>query len=151
MFATSRIIPLPNLPSLLCMQYHKLFIMLGALFAMTAVMLGAFGAHVLKGYLSAEDLAGFKTGVSYQFYHALGLIAMGIIRRRWTTTRIKWAGLLMVAGVVFFSGSLYALTLAELAGVQRLISVLGPITPLGGLCFILSWGLLLLESLHNHR
>ncbi len=133
------------------MQYHKLFITLGALFAMTAVMLGAFAAHFLKAHLPAEDLANFKTGVSYQFYHALGLIAMGIIRRRWPTAPIKWAGLLMAAGIALFSGSLYALSLADAAGFQRLPSVLGPITPLGGLCFILSWGLLFLESLRNHR
>ncbi len=133
------------------MQYHKLFITLGALFAMTAVILGAFGAHFLKAHLPAEDLANFKTGVNYQFYHALGLLALGLIRRRWHTNFIKWSGLLMAAGIVFFSGSLYFLAIMDTAGLGAAAAIVGPITPLGGLCFIAAWGLLFLESLRSHK
>ena len=133
------------------MQYHKLFITLGALFAMTAVILGAFGAHFLKAHLPPEDLANFKTGVNYQFYHALGLLALGLIRRRWHTDAIKWSGLLMAAGIVFFSGSLYFLSIMDTAGLGAAAAIVGPITPLGGLCFIAAWSLLFLESLRSHK
>jgi len=142
--------PSENLPTRI-MQYHKLFITLGSLFAMTAVILGAFGAHFLKSHLPAEDLANFKTGVSYQFYHALGLLALGLIRRRWHMATIKWAGILMATGIVLFSGSLYFLSIMDTAGFGAAAAIVGPVTPLGGLCFILSWGLLFLESLRSHK
>ncbi len=133
------------------MKYHKLFIGLGAFFGMAAVILGAFGAHFLKAHLPPDDLANFKTGVNYQFYHALGLLAIGLIRHRWRTTLIKAAGLLMTVGIVLFSGSLYLLATMDAAGFASLAALLGPITPLGGLCFIIAWALLLIESLRTHH
>jgi uncharacterized membrane protein YgdD (TMEM256/DUF423 family) len=102
----------------------------GAINAFLAVACGAFGAHGLKRRLDAERLAIFETGARYHMYHAFALIAVS-----WLATRGKGAdtaGALFLAGIVLFSGSLYALALS---GVRKL----GAITPLGGLCFLLGW------------
>jgi Uncharacterized small membrane protein len=115
------------------MQIAKTFLLLGSLNAMLAVILGAFGAHGLKSRLAAGMLAVFQTGVQYHFYHALGLILIGIIAMQFTPAMwLKSAGWLMLAGIILFSGSLYILSIT---GVRWL----GAITPLGGLAFILAW------------
>ena len=109
------------------------FIIIGAICAAVAVMLGAFGAHALKSKLDANMLAVFQTGVEYQFYHALGLLVIGLLLMSpQAPAGTKTAGWLLIAGIILFSGSLYALTLSG----QR---VLGMITPFGGLAFILGW------------
>ena len=113
----------------------KLFISLGAVNAMTAVILGAFGAHALKDKLSSQALTTFQTGVEYHFYHSLGLVLVGLIIRQVPLTGIKVTGWLMFTGIILFSGSLYLLAIT---GVRQL----GMITPMGGLCFIVAWGLL---------
>jgi uncharacterized membrane protein YgdD (TMEM256/DUF423 family) len=110
----------------------RLFVVLGALSALVAVGLGAFGAHGLRGRLSPDMLGVFETGVRYQMYHALGLLACGWAVARWPTGAVTAAGWLFVAGTLVFSGSLYALTLSG----QRW---LGTITPLGGLAFLAGW------------
>lgn len=115
---------------------HKLFLILGAIAMALAVMLGAFGAHGLKSRLSQEMLDIFETGVSYHFYHAIGLLILGIIARYLPdSSLLHWSGWLMVAGILVFSGSLYLLSSSG-------IRWLGAITPIGGLCFIASWILL---------
>jgi uncharacterized membrane protein YgdD (TMEM256/DUF423 family) len=98
----------------------KLLIALGAAFAALAVAFGAFGAHALRARLSTDLLAVYQTGVLYHFWHALGILA------------VRAAGWLLAAGIVLFSGSLYALALTG----ERW---LGAITPAGGLAFILGW------------
>ncbi len=121
-------------------RYHpgvvdRIFITLGALSAFLAVAAGAFGAHALRDRLSADMLQVFQTGVTYQMYHALGLLAVGILLARFSVDGSAWltaAGWLFIAGSVLFSGSLYALSLTG-------ISWLGAITPLGGLAFLLGW------------
>jgi uncharacterized membrane protein YgdD (TMEM256/DUF423 family) len=114
----------------------KLFISLGSINAAIAVALGAFGAHALKNSLSKDMLAVFETGVQYHFYHALGLLVVGLIATHLPeSSLLQWSGWLMVAGIVFFSGSLYIL-----AGSG--ISWLGAITPIGGTAFIVAWLLL---------
>ena len=119
----------------------KLFISLGSLNAMLAVMLGAFGAHALKERLSPEMMEVFHTGVQYHFYHALGLILIGLVAYHFPeSVWLKWAGWLMFAGIVLFSGSLYIL-----AGTG--IRWLGAITPVGGTAFIISWILLTIAVL----
>ena len=102
---------------------------------MTAVILGAFGAHALKDKLSSQALTTFQTGVEYHFYHSLGLVLVGLIIRQVPLTGIKVTGWLMFTGIILFSGSLYLLAIT---GVRQL----GMITPMGGLCFIVAWGLL---------
>lgn len=106
----------------------------GALFAFFGVGLGAFGAHALKGKLAPDMLVIFQTGVQYHLWHALGVILIGVLAHLLPAARaLPIAGWLMVAGIALFSGSLYALSVTG-------IRMLGAITPLGGLAFLLAWG-----------
>lgn len=112
---------------------HKLFLITGAAAMALAVALGAFGAHGLKNMLTDEMLVIFETGVQYHFYHALGLLMLGLLSHYMPgSLLLKWSGWLMIAGIVIFSGSLYLLSTTD-------IRWLGAITPIGGLCFIASW------------
>lgn len=114
----------------------RLYLIAGALNAMLAVGLGAFGAHGLKGRLSAELLAVYQTGVQYHIYHSLGLLLIGILALHLPASIwLKWSGALMLFGILCFSGSLYLLAVT---GVRWL----GAITPLGGLAFLIAWLLL---------
>ncbi|MDZ7716123.1 MAG: DUF423 domain-containing protein [Balneolaceae bacterium] len=114
----------------------KLFTALGSINALISVLLGAFGAHALKSRLSAEMMDIFQTGVQYHFYHALGLLAVGIIAYHLPESSwLRWSGWLMFAGILIFSGSLYILSATG-------IKWLGAITPIGGTAFILAWVLL---------
>ena len=113
----------------------KLFLTAGGLAALAAVVLGAFGAHALKSRLSAEMLSVWHTGVEYHVYHALGLLAAGLVATQLPESALlKWSGWLMLAGIALFSGSLYALALSG----ERW---LGAITPIGGLGFLAAWAL----------
>ena len=106
---------------------------LGALNGALAVMAGAFGAHALRERLPENLLRAFETGTQYHVYHALGLILVGLAMHAWPdSTPLRRAAVLMLAGIVLFSGSLYALALSG-------VTVLGAITPLGGLAFIAAW------------
>lgn len=104
----------------------------GAIFMALAVLLGAFGAHALKKILSADMLAIYHTAVQYQFYHALGLLAVGIIGLHYPSKWVRWSGIFLMAGIVLFSGSLYVLSLSE-------IKTFGAITPIGGTAFVIGW------------
>ncbi len=116
----------------------KLFLILGALSAFLAVLLGAFGAHALKTRLSADMMAVFHTGNQYHFYHALGLLLIGLVAVQLPdSTLLRTAGWLMLAGTVLFSGSLYVMAIS---GVRWL----GVVTPFGGLTFLVAWLLLAL-------
>jgi uncharacterized membrane protein YgdD (TMEM256/DUF423 family) len=110
----------------------RVFIGLGSILAAAAVAAGAFGAHALKGRLSPEMLAVFETGVRYQLVHALALLAVAWAATRWRSPAIAAAGWLFAAGIVLFSGSLYALCVTGARG-------LGVVTPLGGVAFIAGW------------
>jgi uncharacterized membrane protein YgdD (TMEM256/DUF423 family) len=111
----------------------RLFFALGALSGAMAVALGAFGAHGLKGRLAADLLATFETGVRYQMYHALALLAVAWAVTHWAGSHLPVAaGWLFVAGTVLFSFSLYLLALTGLRW-------LGAITPLGGVAFVVGW------------
>lgn len=119
----------------------KSWVISGSILAMLAVALGAFGAHGLEGRIEEKLLAAYKTGVQYHMYHALGLIAVALLFDKLRSTSLaKWSGMLMVAGIVLFSGSLYAMALTGL-------TVLGAITPAGGVCFIAGWALLAAAAL----
>ncbi len=114
----------------------KLFLALGCINAMLVVLIGAFGAHGLKARLTVENMAVFQTGVQYHFYHAVGLILLGLIALQIPITPyLRWSGWLMLVGIVLFSGSLYALSITN-------IRWLGMITPFGGMTFIIAWLLL---------
>jgi uncharacterized membrane protein YgdD (TMEM256/DUF423 family) len=119
------------------------FLLISALSGLTSVALGAFAAHGLRGRLEPTLLAAFQTGVQYQMYHALALLGLAVLLRLMgPSSWLSAAGWLFIAGVVLFSGSLYALAL----GAPRW---LGPITPLGGLCFLLGWAALAVFAFKN--
>lgn len=108
----------------------------GGVNGLLAVALGAFGAHALKTRLSIEMLTVYQTGVQYHLAHALAILLMASLSDRFSVARSGW---LFVAGIVLFSGSLYALALTG-------IKILGAITPLGGICFLSGWALLVLSA-----
>lgn len=110
----------------------RVLLLLAALFGFTGVGLGAFAAHGLQGQLSAEYLAVFHTAVHYQMLHALGLLALAGLWQRLGGRLLMAAGLCFCAGILLFSGSLYALTLTG-------IRALGMITPVGGLTLLAGW------------
>jgi uncharacterized membrane protein YgdD (TMEM256/DUF423 family) len=110
----------------------------GALTAAVAVALGAFGSHFLKTRLPESALLTFETGVRYQFYHAFALLLVGFAGDRWTSRWLKWSGICFLSGILFFSGSLYAITLFKLF-LRDNIGAWGLITPAGGLLLILGW------------
>jgi len=113
----------------------RLFLVAGGLAALLAVALGAFGAHALKSRLPAEMLAAWHTGVEYQVYHALGLLAVGLLATQVPDSALlKGSGWLMLAGMGLFSGSLYVLALSG-------STWLGAITPVGGAAFLVAWSL----------
>lgn len=111
----------------------KLFLILGGINAALVVMLGAFGAHGLKAKLTAEMLAVYQTGVHYHLFHALGLLAVGLVASQIAdSVWLKWSGWLMLAGIILFSGSLYVLSVSGMRW-------LGMVTPFGGAAFIAAW------------
>ncbi len=103
----------------------------GVLLALATVF-GAFGAHALKAQLAPDRLQVYETAVRYHFFHALGLLGIGLTMRFVDAGPVRWAALLVLIGIVLFSGSLYALTF----GAPR---VLGAVTPVGGLAMIAGW------------
>jgi|TARA_B100000809_G_scaffold265075_1_gene322761 uncharacterized membrane protein YgdD (TMEM256/DUF423 family) len=107
----------------------------GSVLCGLGVILGAFGAHGLRARLSPEMLVVFETGVRYHLIHALGLLAVAWAASRWPGSYVSIAGYLFVAGIFIFSGSLYVLAITG-------IRWLGAITPIGGVCLIVGWGLL---------
>ncbi|KNH27384.1 MULTISPECIES: DUF423 domain-containing protein [Pseudomonas] len=108
------------------------FLMLAAFFGFTGVALGAFAAHGLKSRLSAEYLAIFHTGVTYQLVHTLALLGVALLATQIPGRLITWAGASFAIGILLFSGSLYLLTITG-------ISKLGIVTPFGGLAFLVGW------------
>ncbi|WP_445665268.1 DUF423 domain-containing protein [Fodinibius sp. AD559] len=122
---------------------QKLFLIIGSIAMALAVGLGAFGAHGLKEILTDEMLDIFETGIKYHFYHAIGLLVVGLVAQLIPNSSfLQWSGWLMLAGIIIFSGSLYILSISG-------IRWIGAITPIGGLCFIVAWILLALASWQN--
>lgn len=117
---------------------HKGFLRTAAIMGLLAVTLGAFGAHGLKQIVPPEAITTFETGVRYQFYHALALLAAGMLFERFPLRSIRYAGICFITGIVLFSGSLYALTLLQATSTVGLRGI-GAITPFGGLFFIAGW------------
>jgi len=109
----------------------------GAILLALAVIIGAFGAHALQGRLDAYSKGVYETGVMYHFFHALGILVVSFLPRigALSEPRAGWVCALLLAGVVLFSGSLYALAISG-------VRLLGAVTPFGGLAFIAAWVLL---------
>jgi uncharacterized membrane protein YgdD (TMEM256/DUF423 family) len=124
---------------------QKIFGIIAAAYGALAVILGAFGAHALKEKLDAYQLEIFNKGVQYQFYHVIALFAVVFLADKIQPKTLTFAGWFFTSGILFFSGSLYLLATRSLLGTDALTPVLGPVTPLGGLCFIIGWILLLVS------
>lgn len=125
---------------------QKTFLIAATAFGALAVALGAFGAHALKAKISTEHLQIFETGVRYQFYHALALILLAIAFDKISSGPAQIAGYCFIAGIVLFSGSIYLLATREVLGIDSWKSILGPITPVGGLCLLSGWVFFLISA-----
>lgn len=117
----------------------RTFLLVAAVLGFIGVGLGAFGAHGLRGRLSPDMLAVFETGVRYQMYHALALALTSLLMPRMGGWLVSTAGWCFTAGIVLFSGSLYALAITG-------VTTLGAITPLGGLAFLAGWACLAIAA-----
>ena len=126
----------------------KSFLVSGIICAALAVAFGAFGAHGLKKWVGVEEIDVFKTGVQYQFYHALALMVIAILSQKNSDRKIKWAGNFFIGGIVLFSGSLYSITFCK-AMELSVPKWLFPLTPLGGVFFICGWLVLLFTILKS--
>lgn len=115
-------------------MHAKRFLIIGALLAMFSVVFGAFGAHLLKSTLSVNRFETFSTAVDYQFWHALGLMLIGVSGVKLNSKSWRLAGYLLLAGTLIFSGSLYLLIATNKGW-------LGAITPIGGILMIMGWAL----------
>jgi uncharacterized membrane protein YgdD (TMEM256/DUF423 family) len=122
----------------------NVFIGLGALSAFISVAAGAFGAHALKHALDTDMLAVYHTAVDYQFFHSIGLIIIGVLNKISPRNRLTLAAWTMLAGIILFSGSLYVLSATG-------IKWLGMITPIGGICFLAAWLVLVLSYLAGSK
>ena len=119
-----------------------------AFMGMTAIILGAFGAHALKKQLSIEQLGSFEIGVKYQIYHALFLLFLSM--NTFLNEKVKKAVFqLVIFGVFFFSGSIYLLTTKAITGVD--FKFIGIVTPIGGAFLIVGWSILLLNIWKSKR
>jgi uncharacterized membrane protein YgdD (TMEM256/DUF423 family) len=121
---------------------NKRIFIVGAVLCMLAVVLGAFGAHGLKEKIQPGDLENWKTGVQYQFFHALALVVLSHIEL--PEQRVKASFWTFLFGIILFSGSLYLLSTRSLTGLSGI--ALGPLTPIGGLLLIAGWAALILGA-----
>ena len=121
---------------------QQTFIITGAFFGMLAIIFGAFGAHALKKILSDDQLKSFETGIKYQMYHAIVLLFLGF-NFQFSTSAMYWC---FTLGILLFSFSIYGLVLSDAKG--KKLKFLGPITPIGGLLFVIGWLLLILKAIN---
>lgn len=126
---------------------NKRILISAAVFGALAVILGAFGAHGLKKIIDAEHLQTWQTAVQYHFYHTFALLFLTTFARH-KNNLINFSSYCFTAGIILFSGSLYILSLKDYLQMDG-INFLGPVTPVGGLLFILGWAGLLLAALRD--
>ena len=127
---------------------HRGFLITASVIGALSVVLGAFGAHALRKYVSAEAVGTFETGVRYQFYHCFALFIVAILYDRFPVKWMSWSGYSFIIGILLFSGSLYLLTAlhsTEQVGLKKV----GIITPVGGLFFIAGWFFLILSLIKS--
>lgn len=121
---------------------NRTSVIIGIIFIVVAIILGAFGAHALKEKLDAAQLNSFEVGVRYQMYHGLALLALGLSANQLHVS-LKVFNWLIISGIIAFSLSIYLLAIKDLHGMN--VSFLGPITPIGGTVLILAWIMLLVQ------
>ena len=124
------------------MRMMRLWVVLGAIFGLLSVVAGAMGTHALTAYLGADALETFQTAVRFQMYHALALLATGLLADHWKSGLVSLAGAFFAAGVVLFCGSLYILALTG-------IGVLGAVAPVGGAALIAGWTTLIIGAIRH--
>ena len=120
---------------------NQLALLFGSIFGFLAVIFGAFGAHLLKKKLTEVQLQSFETGVKYQMYHAIILLVIGF---QFDIASLKFAIYGFILGTILFSFSIYGLVLSSAK--NKKLTFLGPITPIGGLILLCSWGILIYRS-----
>ena len=125
---------------------QKIFLTYGSIFGILGVILGAMGAHALKSQLSSEQLVSYETGIKFQMYHAIALILIALLIDKLDNKSLRYSGYFFIAGVFLFSGSVYLLSLKNVLGIENW-TFLGPITPFGGVCFIIGWIFILLAAI----
>jgi uncharacterized membrane protein YgdD (TMEM256/DUF423 family) len=124
---------------------QRKWMMLGAVLTMLSVAIGAFGAHMLKEKIGADAIAVYETGVQYHMIHAIALLIIGLTAGQLgPSTKLKWAARLLFIGIIIFSGSLYVLSISG-------VKILGAITPIGGVAFIVGWLLLAIDVWQRGR
>lgn len=128
---------------------HKNYLITATIIGGLAVAFGAFGAHGLEHITTDEKiLHSFQTGVQYQIYHALALLAVALLFNNISSRRLIWAANCFIVGILLFSGSLYLLTFLKIQG-SNAVKFIGPLTPVGGLFFIAGWLFLLLAAIQK--
>lgn len=128
---------------------RKLFLRLGSILGLLAVVLGAFGSHSLKEVIQPEHLNTFEIGIRYQFMHAIVLLVIGTLFYERQTNLMAYAAYLFMGGIILFSGSLYLIALQEIFNPP--LNLLGPITPFGGLLLISGWLLFFLSTYQTNQ
>lgn len=131
------------------MMYRNLFI-LTSISGLLAVVIGAFGAHALVDKIPPASLVSYKTGVSYQFYHTLAALLSLILFKQHASKYLLRAAVCFLVGVFLFSGSIYLLATRTMTDIS-FTNILGPLTPIGGLFFILGWLMIMLAALTNFK
>ncbi len=126
------------------MSTSRALILAGGIFGLLGVVAGAMGVHALRDMLDARALNTFETGVRFQMYHALALLAVGVLAGQWKTWLVKLSGILFTVGIVLFSGSLYILAITG-------IGVFGAIAPLGGLSLMGAWTSLIVGAIRQRE
>ncbi|MDE3125495.1 MAG: DUF423 domain-containing protein [Bacteroidota bacterium] len=118
---------------------HKGFLITAAWLGAITVILGAFGAHTLKLWVDTDTLNVYETGIHYQMFHVLAMLLVGVLYKSFPGKWMRSSGRFFALGILFFSGSLYVITLLKAMHTAKGINIIGPITPMGGLFFILGW------------
>ena len=126
---------------------NRTSVIIGIIFIVVAIILGAFGAHALKEKLDAAQLNSFEVGVRYQMYHGLALLALGLSANQLHVS-LKVFNWLIISGIIAFSLSIYLLAIKDLHGMN--VSFLGPITPIGGTVLIIAWIMLLVQIVRKN-
>lgn len=126
---------------------NKNLVLVGIL-GVIAVALGAFGAHGLKPLLAEADMNTFEIGIRYHFYHTFAILAAAILTKNRTSKSLRIAIILFAVGILLFSGSLYLLACKSILGIESW-TFLGPITPIGGTCFIAGWAMFVVKGLKS--
>lgn len=130
---------------------EKKWVITGLILVIIAIILGAFGAHGLKGLTSDTDiLSAFDTATKYQFFQGLGFLVIPFITTRFVISG-KAVFYLLLLGTIFFSGSIYGLTYSKIHAGGSLSKMFGPVTPIGGLLMIIGWTVLLIQVIRSKK